>query len=148
MNDTILLVDDYSRRLALLPGLDKARAIADSAAHRFRLILMTTLSTAFGLLPLIYETSLQATFLIPRAISLGFGILIATPFLLLAVPATVLILKNLAPPLRCANDAAGEYLPRRNSSRLRQRLKAQPSCGQGWPAAPQMWRSRIWAFRS
>jgi multidrug efflux pump subunit AcrB len=102
VNDTILLLDDYTRRLSRLPGLDKARAMADSAARRFRPILMTTLSTAFGLLPMIYETSLQAKFLIPMAISLGFGILIATPILLLAVPATVLILEDLAAPFRWA----------------------------------------------
>lgn len=100
VNDTILLLDDYTRRLSRLPDLDKVQAIADSAVRRFRPILMTTLSTAFGLLPMIYETSLQAKFLIPMAISLGFGILIATPILLVAVPATVLILNDLAAPLR------------------------------------------------
>ncbi|MEL6840861.1 MAG: efflux RND transporter permease subunit [Pseudomonadota bacterium] len=100
VNDTILLLDDYGRRLSLYPQIDKAKAMANSAARRFRPILMTTLSTAFGLLPMIYETSLQAKFLIPMAISLGFGILIATPILLLAVPATVLILEDLAAPFR------------------------------------------------
>lgn len=100
VNDTILLLDDYTRRISRLPCLDKAQAMADSAARRFRPILMTTLSTALGLLPIIYETPLQAKFLIPMAISLVFGILIATPILLLAVPATVLILEDLAAPLR------------------------------------------------
>ena len=102
VNDTILLLDDYGRRLSRHPQIDKTRAMADSAARRFRPILMTTLSTAFGLLPMIYETSMQAKFLIPMAISLGFGILIATPILLLAVPATVLILEDLSAPLRWA----------------------------------------------
>ena len=100
VNDTILLLDDYTRRLSRLPDLDKVQAIADSAARRFRPILMTMLSTAFGLLPMIYETSLQAKFLIPMAISLGFGIFIATPILLVAAPATVLILNDLAAPFR------------------------------------------------
>ncbi|MEJ8562176.1 efflux RND transporter permease subunit [Yoonia sp. GPGPB17] len=100
VNDTILLLDDYGRRLSHYPRIDKAKALADSAARRFRPILMTTLSTAFGLLPMIYETSMQAKFLIPMAISLGFGILIATPILLLAVPATILILEDLSAPLR------------------------------------------------
>lgn len=100
VNDTILLLDDYTRRLSRLPDLDKMQAMADSAVRRFRPILMTTLSTAFGLLPMIYETSLQAKFLIPMAISLGFGILIATPILLLAVPATILILEDMSAPLR------------------------------------------------
>ena len=102
VNDTILLLDDYGRRLSRHPQIDKARAMADSAVRRFRPILMTTLSTAFGLLPMIYETSMQAKFLIPMAISLGFGILIATPILLLAVPATVLILDDLSAPQRWA----------------------------------------------
>jgi len=102
VNDTILLLDDYTRRLSRHPNLDKARAMAESAARRFRPILMTTLSTAIGLLPMIYETSLQAKFLIPMAISLGFGILIATPILLLAIPATVVILDDLASPFRWA----------------------------------------------
>ena len=102
VNDTILLLDDYKRRLSRQPILDKVQAIADSAARRFRPILMTTLSTAFGLLPMIYETSLQAKFLIPMAISLGFGILIATPILLVAIPATVMILDDLGRPFRWA----------------------------------------------
>lgn len=100
VNDTILLLDDYTRRLSRLPDLDKMQAMADSAVRRFRPILMTTLSTAFGLLPMIYETSLQAKFLIPMTISLGFGILLATPILLVSVPATVLILNDLAAPFR------------------------------------------------
>ena len=102
VNDTILLLDDYKRRLSRLPDLDKVQTIADSAVRRFRPILMTTLSTAFGLLPMIYETSLQAKFLIPMAISLGFGILIATPILLVAVPATIMILDDLGRPFRWA----------------------------------------------
>ena len=51
---------------------------------------------------MIYETSLQAKFLIPMAISLGFGILIATPILLVAIPATVMILDDLGRPFRWA----------------------------------------------
>ncbi|MEO1700563.1 MAG: efflux RND transporter permease subunit [Pseudomonadota bacterium] len=107
VNDTILLLDDYTKRIARLPGLDKGVAIAESAARRFRPILMTTLSTAFGLLPMIYETSLQAKFLIPMAISLGFGILIATPVLLLAVPATIMILEDFGAPFRWAHRIFG-----------------------------------------
>ncbi|MDJ0626723.1 MAG: efflux RND transporter permease subunit [Rhodobacter sp.] len=102
VNDTILLLDDYTRRMARDPALSKANAIVESASRRFRPILMTTISTAFGLLPMIYETSFQAKFLIPMAISLGFGILIATPVLLVAVPATVLILDDLGRPFRWA----------------------------------------------
>ncbi len=100
VNDSILLLDDYTRRLKREPHLAKAKAIVDSAARRFRPILMTTISTAFGLLPMIYETSFQAKFLIPMAISLGFGIIVATPILLMAVPATMMILDDLGRPFR------------------------------------------------
>lgn len=100
VNDTILLLDDYGRRLLREPNVTKAQALVDSAARRFRPILMTSISTAFGLLPMIYETSMQAKFLVPMAISLGFGILIATPILLMAVPATMIILDDLGKPFR------------------------------------------------
>ncbi len=100
VNDTILLLDDYARRRLQNPDLPKAQAFVDSAARRFRPILMTSISTAFGLLPMIYETSVQAKFLVPMAVSLGFGILIATPILLMAVPATMIILDDLGKPFR------------------------------------------------
>lgn len=100
INDTILLLDDYRRRMARAPDQPKPQALIESAARRFRPILMTTLSTSFGLLPMIFETSVQAKFLVPMAISLGFGILIATPILLMAIPATVLILDDVGRPFR------------------------------------------------
>lgn len=103
INDTILLLDDYGRRRVKFPDMRRADAMVESAGRRFRPILMTTISTALGLLPMIYETSVQAQFLVPMAISLGFGILIATPILLLAIPATILILDDLARPFRWAS---------------------------------------------
>ncbi len=102
INDTILLLDDYRRRMVRAPDQPKPQALIESAARRFRPILMTTLSTSFGLLPMIFETSVQAKFLVPMAISLGFGILIATPILLMAIPATVLILDDVGRPFRWA----------------------------------------------
>ena len=68
----------------LMPG--KAVEIA-AGVRRFRPILLTSLTTFFGLVPMILETSVQARFLIPMAISLGFGILFATFIILLLVPA-------------------------------------------------------------
>ena len=122
INDTILLLDDYLRRIARNPSMAKVEALVESAARRFRPILMTTLSTSLGLLPMIFETSLQAKFLIPMAISLGFGILVATPILLLAIPATVLVLDDLGRPFRWA--------------KLRFRsLAADPANTQGAPTA-------------
>lgn len=59
-----------------------------------------TLSTTFGLVPMIYETSLRAKVLMAMAINLGFGILIATPVRLLAAPAMAVILNDLSAPAR------------------------------------------------
>ncbi|MGP5141128.1 efflux RND transporter permease subunit, partial [Vreelandella alkaliphila] len=62
---------------------------------RLRPIMMTTLTTFLGLAPMILETSRQARFMIPMAISLGFGMLFATVILLLVVPCLYLGLENL-----------------------------------------------------
>ena len=70
-------------------------AICLAGARRFRPILLTSLTTFFGLLPMISETSSQARFLIPMAISLGFGILFATIVVLLLVPAFYLIVEDM-----------------------------------------------------
>jgi multidrug efflux pump subunit AcrB len=63
--------------------------------RRFRPILLTSLTTFFGLSPMILEKSMQAQFLIPMAISLGFGILFATGITLLLIPSLYLILEDL-----------------------------------------------------
>lgn len=65
-----------------------------AGARRFRPILLTSLTTFFGLAPMIFETSMQARFLIPMAISLGFGVLFATFIILLLVPAVYLIVDD------------------------------------------------------
>lgn len=66
-----------------------------AAVRRFRPVVLTALTTFFGLTPMILETSVQARFLIPMAISLGFGILFATFVTLFLVPATYMILNDL-----------------------------------------------------
>jgi len=63
--------------------------------RRFRPIMLTSLTTFFGLAPMIFETSMQARFLIPMAISLGFGVLFATFIVLLLVPAVFLIINDI-----------------------------------------------------
>ena len=63
--------------------------------RRLRPILLTSLTTFFGLAPMIAETSMQAKFLIPMAISLGFGVLFATIIILVMVPAVYLIVDDL-----------------------------------------------------
>ncbi len=93
INDSLVLIDFANRKR--LSGLDKLTAIHLSGIDRFRPILLTTLTTFGGLTPMIFETSRQARFLIPMAVSLGFGILFATLITLLLVPCLYLIIEDL-----------------------------------------------------
>ncbi|MBN1360572.1 MAG: efflux RND transporter permease subunit [Sedimentisphaerales bacterium] len=84
VNDSLVLID-YANRLAR-DGAAPLDAIHQAGVRRFRPIMLTTLTTFGGLAPMIFETSLQARFMIPMAISLGFGILFATTISLVIVP--------------------------------------------------------------
>jgi multidrug efflux pump subunit AcrB len=66
----------------------------DAGQRRFRPILLTSLTTFFGLMPMILETSVQAQFLVPMAISLAFGILFATGITLLLIPSLYMALED------------------------------------------------------
>ncbi len=85
INDSIVLID-YFNQLQRRSGT-LYENITRAARRRFRPILLTTLTTFVGLLPMIFETSMQAQFLIPMAVSLAFGILFSSVVLLLLVPA-------------------------------------------------------------
>jgi multidrug efflux pump subunit AcrB len=92
VNDSLVLVDYVNRRRREGSGLFDAVSVAGVA--RFRPILLTSLTTFFGLSPLILEKSTQAQFLIPMAVSLGFGILFATFITLLLIPVCYLVLED------------------------------------------------------
>ena len=70
-------------------------ALEITSINRFRPIILTTITTVFGLLPLIFEKSMQAQFLIPMAISLSYGIIMATLLTLLFLPVLLLTVNNL-----------------------------------------------------
>jgi len=72
-----------------------AMAARKAGSARFRPILLTSLTTFVGLLPVLFERSLQAQFLKPMAISIGFGVLFATLITLIMVPALYLVLEDL-----------------------------------------------------
>nr|WP_320016477.1 efflux RND transporter permease subunit [uncultured Desulfobacter sp.] len=93
INDSLVLID-FANRLAR-GGMPVAAAVQAAGIQRFRPILLTTLTTCGGLAPIITETSRQAKFLIPMAISLGFGILFATLITLGLVPCLYLILEDI-----------------------------------------------------
>lgn len=93
VNDSLILVDAANR--ARTEGHSAIDAIQMAGKRRFRPIMLTSLTTFFGLAPMIFETSMQARFLIPMAISLGFGVLFATFIVLLLVPAIFLIVNDI-----------------------------------------------------
>ena len=93
VNDSLILIiaTNQIRRA----GASAIDAAVQGATLRFRPILLTSLTTSFGLTPMILETSVQARFLVPMAISLGFGILWTTFVILLTVPALYVILEDI-----------------------------------------------------
>ena len=93
VNASVVLVDLYNKNRDA--GADPIEAAASSAARRFRPIVLTTLTTALGLAPLLFETSPQAQFLIPMAVSLGFGIVISGFMVLFVTPAVAVITEDL-----------------------------------------------------
>jgi len=88
VNDAIVFLDRYND--LLLEGYEPKDAVMESANSRFRPIMLTSLTTVAGLLPIISEKSMQAQFLIPMAVSIAFGILFGTIFILLFYPAAIL----------------------------------------------------------
>ncbi|GAA6134195.1 efflux RND transporter permease subunit [Oceaniserpentilla sp. 4NH20-0058] len=92
VNDSLILVD-YANQLRR-SGLSAKQAIMDAAERRFRPILLTTLTTFGGLAPMVFETSRQAKFITPMAISLGFGILFTTFVCLLVLPTLFILLEG------------------------------------------------------
>ncbi len=92
VNDSLVFVDFANRRRR--EGLTVHEALLSAGTSRFRPILLTTLTTFGGLAPMIFETSRQARFLIPMAISLGYGLLFATAITLLLVPSLYAIVDD------------------------------------------------------
>ena len=92
VNDSLILIDFANRQRR--SGKSAYDAVRSAGVRRFRPILLTTLTTFGGLAPMIFETSRQARFIIPMAISLGYGILFATGISLLLVPCLYLVVED------------------------------------------------------
>ncbi|MDE0061949.1 MAG: efflux RND transporter permease subunit [Gammaproteobacteria bacterium] len=101
VNDSLIMVDFVNKAVA--SGSNQIEAAIQSGAARFRAILLTSLTTFFGLIPMVLETSMQAQIVIPMAVSVAFGILFATLITLVLVPSLYVI----------AGDVKGLFLPRR-----------------------------------
>jgi multidrug efflux pump subunit AcrB len=115
VNDSIILVMFYKHLVD--EGMDTHSAIVEAACQRLRAVLLTSLTTIAGLTPLMFETSLQAQFLIPMATSISFGLAFATVLVLVVIPtllrvheivATALARALGAPERAPATESAGE----------------------------------------
>ncbi|HDY84462.1 MAG TPA: efflux RND transporter permease subunit, partial [Methylophaga sp.] len=85
VNDSIILVTFFKHQREA--GVETTEAIVNAATQRLRAVLLTSLTTIAGLTPLLFETSVQAQFLIPMAVSISFGLMFATVLVLLVIPA-------------------------------------------------------------
>ena len=92
VNDSLIMIDYANKRRK--EGDPIYQAIHEAGLRRFRPIILTTMTTFGGLAPIILETSSQAFYLIPMAISLGFGIVFATAIILVIVPCLYLALED------------------------------------------------------
>ncbi len=107
VNDAIVLIDaanEFRRN-----GMSPVEAIHAAGVRRFRPILLTSSTTFFGLTPMIFEQSVQARFLVPMAVSLGFGVAFATTITLVLIPSVYMLVDDLGRLWRSgdADDHAG-----------------------------------------
>jgi multidrug efflux pump subunit AcrB len=106
VNDSIIRVTAFDRRRA--EGRPLEQAIVDGACARFRAVILTSGTTIGGLTPLLFETSFQALFLIPMAITVVFGLMVTTLLVLLLVPAMIGIQGDVGRLRQRLGDAAPE----------------------------------------
>jgi multidrug efflux pump subunit AcrB len=102
VNDSLVMVDFINRRRE--EGMLLREAILTAGAKRFRPIMLTSATTFAGLMPLMFDRSLQAQFLIPMAVSLGFGILFATAITLYLIPSAYQISADIGRVLLAIKD--------------------------------------------
>ena len=108
VNDSIVLIDFINRRIA--DGLSLEDALLDAGRRRFRPVVLTSVTTIAGMLPILLETSRQALVLIPMATSLAFGLMLATVLVLILAPTFYLVSRQLAPGTR-TDDIVNDVVP-------------------------------------
>jgi multidrug efflux pump subunit AcrB len=104
VNDSIILVMFYKQQKE--SGVPWRRAIVEATCQRLRAVLLTSLTTIAGLTPLMFETSRQAQFLIPMAVTISYGLAVATLLVLLVVPSLLCIHESIA--LRSGPHTGGD----------------------------------------
>lgn len=103
VNNSIILVSFYKRLRE--QGMEVNEALEEASVQRLRAVLVTSLTTIGGLTPLLFETSLQAQFLIPMAISIAFGLMFATVLILILLPILLSLYENTRLKLKPATNA-------------------------------------------
>lgn len=93
INDSLVMVDYVNK--SRLEGMSLKDAVVYSGCRRFRAILLTSLTTFIGLVPIMMETSMQAKMVIPMAVSLAFGVLFATIVTLVMIPSLYLVIEDI-----------------------------------------------------
>lgn len=93
INDAVVFLSKYNSLIK--EGKKVIEAVYEAGLARFRAIVLTTITTTVGLYPIILENSFQAQFLIPMAISLAYGVMIGTAFILVLFPVLILVLNDL-----------------------------------------------------
>ena len=93
VNDSLVMIDyvNGAKRAGVLSKI----AVVDAGCNRFRAILLTSLTTFIGLVPIMTETSMQAKMVVPMAVSLGFGVLFATLVTLLLIPCLYIVIEDI-----------------------------------------------------
>ncbi|MFT5321774.1 MAG: multidrug efflux pump subunit AcrB [Pseudohongiellaceae bacterium] len=109
VNGALVMIDFINEEVK--NGMDYHKAIVEGAKNRFRPIFLTSLTTFLGVAPLVFETSVEAQFMIPVALSVGFGVLFGTGILLALVPAMMSLISppKLEAELDHSGQPAGEY---------------------------------------
>ncbi len=98
VNDSLIMIDFVNK--ARLKGVPIRQAVIESGTARFRAIILTSFTTAAGLMPILFETSSQAQFVIPTAISISFGIIFATIITLFLIPSLYMLQEDFLARMR------------------------------------------------
>jgi multidrug efflux pump subunit AcrB len=93
VNDTVIFLNKFN--LLIAEGYNMKKAVFEAGIARFRAIVLTSITTVVGLYPIILEQSFQAEFLKPLAISMAYGVLFGTTFILVSFPAYILIANDM-----------------------------------------------------
>jgi len=118
INDSVVLVDKYNNLLK--SGMDVPDALLDAGITRFRPIVLTTITTAAGLAPIIFLRSEQGQFLVPMAVSVASGLIFGTILTLLALPSALYIISDL------------RVLLNKLKQRKKNRLELEPAYQRGY----------------